>query len=201
MLTFRVLCLVMLGGVVACSPQGHFDHHDRTLVAAAEHFTTEPMRGETRVLQLHVDGDAFDCSMCHDGFSGDLQEEALEGAHANIQFDHGRNLRCLNCHNPENSDAFVSHDGSEIPGNEPTQLCAKCHGPHYRDWEYGVHGRVDGSWTNALGVEQRLDCIQCHDPHQPQFQPMAPAPSVPSTRFERDLRHAATDGVAHDESG
>ena len=55
--------------------------------------------------------------------------------------DHGNNRFCLNCHHPTNRKAFVDYDGSEIAEADVVLLCAKCHGPTYRDWQAGVHGR------------------------------------------------------------
>lgn len=145
----------------------------------------EPVRGALRPLALKVEEDSFACSMCHEGFAGDLNEAALEGAHQNITFDHGLNLRCLNCHNPANSDAYVNHDGSEIPAEQPNALCAKCHGPHFREWNLGVHGRINGVWSEDFGEQMKLACVQCHDPHKPAFDPMVPAEAPVLTRFQR----------------
>jgi hypothetical protein len=150
-----------------------------------EHNTT-PVRGEVRPLAFVLEGDSFACSTCHEGFEGDMGELALEDTHANITFDHGRNVRCLNCHNPENSEAYVNHDGSEIPADNPTLLCAKCHGPHYREWSLDVHGRVNTYWDDRFGEQKKLACVQCHDPHQPRFQPMVPLPPPVHTRFDLD---------------
>jgi hypothetical protein len=153
-----------------------------------------PVRGIRGKLSLHMDGDAFECSMCHEGFAGDLGEAALEGQHADITFDHGRNLLCLNCHHPENADVYVDHGGGEIPGDAPTLLCAKCHGPHYREWEHDVHGRVNLYWDGAYGEQQKLACIQCHDPHRPKFPEMTPEPAPVLTRFQ----HQGAGDSSHD---
>ena len=104
--------------------------------------------------------------------------------HANIDFDHGMNSRCLNCHNANNPDTFINHDGSEIPSDQPSDLCWKCHGPQHRDWVIGIHGRTNGHWAPQFGEQHKLDCIQCHDPHKPHFPMMAPDPSPVLTRFE-----------------
>lgn len=156
-------------------------------VTAGIHDVT-PLRGERGPLRLHVDGDAYECSGCHDGFTGDLSEAALEGEHKNITFDHGRNLLCLNCHHPGNSDAYLDFGGGEIPGDAPTLLCAKCHGPHYREWQHSVHGRVNLFWDARFGQEKRLDCIQCHDPHRPRFPQVKPEPPPVLTRFDLQPR-------------
>lgn len=157
-------------------------------------YDIEPIRGELRPLALHVDGDAVECSFCHDGFTGDLGDAALKDTHSNIVFDHGRNLLCLNCHNPKNADTYVDFGGAEIPGDNPTQLCAKCHGPHYREWNHAVHGRVNGHWDSRYGEQKKLACIQCHDPHRPRIPQMVPKPAPTLTRFE----DVATQGAPPD---
>lgn len=148
-------------------------------------YDTEPLRGERGPLRLHMDGDEYECSFCHEeGFVGDKSKEALEDQHSNITFDHGANLLCLNCHNPKNSDAYVYHDGSEIPGDQPDRLCAKCHGPHYREWQHSVHGRVNKYWDPKYGQQVKLHCIQCHNPHHPKFPQITPNPPPVLTRFD-----------------
>lgn len=153
-----------------------------------------PVRGERGPLRLHRDGDEYECSMCHDGFEGDLGEEALKGEHSDITFSHGLNLLCLNCHHSKNSDVFVYHDGSEIPGDKPTELCAKCHGPHYREWRMAVHGRENAYWDGEKVQRKKLDCIQCHNPHHPRFELMRPERPPVHTRFDLEA-----GGAHHDE--
>ncbi len=156
----------------------------KRVTADVNSYNVTPVRGDRRPLRLHRDGDAFECTVCHDSFPDDIGLKALEGEHKDIVFDHGLNLRCLNCHHPKNSMAYVYHDGSEIPDDQPTRLCAKCHGPHYREWMLGIHGRINGYWTAKLGEQEKLDCIQCHDPHRPRIHAMAPEPPTILTRFE-----------------
>lgn len=162
---------------------------------ALQPYDIAPVRGPTRALRLHRDGDEYPCTSCHEGFTGDLGQAALEGEHNNLTFNHGLNLRCLNCHNPANPDTYVYHDGSEIPGDTPTRLCAKCHGPHYHEWQIGIHGRSNGAWSAGLGPQTVLDCVQCHDPHRPSFQPIEPEPPPVLTRFDLPARQ----GHAHAE--
>ena len=86
------------------------------------------------------------------------------------------NTRCFNCHNRTNRDTFVDDAGGEIPWNQPPLLCGKCHGPVYRDWQHGSHGRTNGYWDKTRGPQERRKCVECHDPHRPPFAPMVPAP-------------------------
>lgn len=143
-----------------------------------------PVRSVPAELALHRDGDAFACSSCHEGFDGDMGQLALEDEHKDISFDHGANASCLNCHSPKNSDAYVDYAGNDIPGNEPTKLCAKCHGPQFREWENGIHGRTNGHWNAKFGEQIKLDCTQCHDPHKPRFAQMVPLHPPRLTRFD-----------------
>jgi hypothetical protein len=157
-------------------------------------YDVAPVRGPVRPLRLHRDGDEIECTMCHEGFTGDKGEEALKDEHADLQFNHGLNMRCLNCHNQNNSMAYIYHDGSEIPGDQPTRLCAKCHGTHYREWMLGIHGRVNKSWDPTKGDQTKLECIQCHNPHHPKFEPMAPMPPPTLTRFESNSNGGKSNG-------
>lgn len=150
-------------------------------------FDTAPVRDVSGPLRLHRDGDAYECSMCHEGYSGDPEIDPLKGEHADIVFTHGLDQHCLHCHNPANSDVYLNHDGTEIPGDQSTLLCAKCHGVLYRDWKIGVHGRRSGFWDSSFGPRPNLDCIQCHDPHAPRFPLMKPDPPPTLSRFSAGI--------------
>jgi hypothetical protein len=150
---------------------------------AANVFDITPVRGELRPLRLRRIGFEYRCSECHNDFESPRRQDELRGEHSDIVFNHGMNLYCLNCHHSTNRDVYVDHDGSEIPPDEPVRLCAKCHGPTYREWELGIHGRQNGYWDTSKGERAKLRCIQCHDPHQPVFQPMKPEPAPARSRF------------------
>jgi hypothetical protein len=135
-----------------------------------------PIRGELRPLRLRRSGFEYRCSECHQTFQRSERHESLIAEHQDIVLNHGRNDYCLNCHHTTNRDAYVTHDGGEISSDSPAELCAKCHGPHYRDWENGAHGRREGFWDESLGEQKRVLCIQCHDPHSPRFPSLRPMP-------------------------
>ena len=97
--------------------------------------------------------------------------------------EHGINSRCFNCHLRGDRNAFADYRGEPIPYDQPQMLCAKCHGPVYRDWTHGVHGRTNGYWDPARGPTHRLRCIECHDPHAPAFAAMKPAPGPHTLRM------------------
>ena len=63
---------------------------------------------------------------------------------------HGRNNDCYNCHDREDLRYFRTKDGTRLGAEQSNLICASCHGPRYRDWELGIHGRQNGYWTLDL---------------------------------------------------
>ena len=148
-----------------------------------------PLRGELRSLRLRRGTFDYACTECHRTFQSPPGRRELVAEHTDVRLDHGSNDYCLNCHHATNRNAYVAHDGSEIPASQPAELCRKCHGPTHRDWERGAHGRRQGHWDAARGERQRLLCIQCHDPHAPKFPKLAP---MPGPQVDRDAAHGPT---------
>jgi hypothetical protein len=152
----------------------------------------------------------YRCSECHRIIPSPETTYRTLTQHREIDLQHGINTHCFNCHHPINRDAFVDDVGNEIPWNQPQLVCAKCHGPVYRDWQHGSHGRTNGYWDTSRGPQIRRKCIECHDPHHPPFPSMKPAPAPQTLRMgpqdhgehseERDPlrigRHAGTDSAA-----
>ena len=127
----------------------------------------------------------MNCAACH------APEEKVElkfdtegkvftpAAHANDVARHGRTIgndHCFNCHVATNLTELHTAGGKHLKLTESTLLCASCHGPSYRDWEAGVHGRRNGFWDAKLGVNERKDCTSCHDPHAPAIRTLKPLP-------------------------
>lgn len=127
----------------------------------------------------------YRCSECHKIIASPAETSRTLTQHREIQLEHGINTRCFNCHHPTNRDAFVDDYGREIPWDQPPVLCGKCHGPVYRDWQHGSHGRTNGYWDRAKGEQTRRRCIECHDPHRPSFPSLAPAPGPQTLRMGR----------------
>ena len=127
----------------------------------------------------------FDCYACHEkGKPPPLrfdtnQNLVIPKEHANVVMghgSHGRNNNCFNCHNETNLELLQTRDGRPVKFSDSPQLCGSCHGPTYRDWEAGAHGRINGYWNRNLGDSNRKDCVNCHDPHSPRFPGREPAP-------------------------
>jgi hypothetical protein len=149
-------------------------------IGAAEGPTPNPQFGPDRVereaLTVRKATFEYECVECHDAQERDPSVREFIGEHGALNFDHGRNDRCFNCHHDTVYDALVGADGEALAHTEHVQLCARCHGPKYRDWKAGAHGRRSGFWDKSRGEQRRTDCIICHDPHRPVFAPIKPLP-------------------------
>lgn len=136
---------------------------------------------------MREDGDVFnfDCYLCHDEDEPPtLRYDAdhnliIPEEHSDITMahgTHGRNNDCLNCHNENNLLALQPRDGRQLDLENSTPLCGSCHGPTYRDWDAGVHGRINGYWNTRAGPATKQICVSCHDPHGPHPPSRNPAP-------------------------
>ena len=134
------------------------------------------------------------CSDCHALFDSASETPPALKQHEDIVLDHGLNDRCLNCHSTKDRDKLVLHGEREIGYDAVVDLCAKCHGPTFRDWERGVHGKTLGSWEIGSAAARRLLCTECHDPHAPAFPAYEPLPGPRTLRTpraeERPAHHA-----------
>ena len=131
------------------------------------------------------DTSGLGCYTCHDKkkpivLNFDAEKNiVLSEAHNDLKLKHGRHNRnniCFNCHDEANLELLQTRDGRELKLLESSPLCSSYHGPTYRDWEAGAHGRISGFWARTVGAFQRQDCVSCHDPHSPKFPPQKPAP-------------------------
>ena len=137
------------------------------------------------LVRTKADLSDFDCYACHERdkpppIRYDTNHIIIiPKAHSNQVMGHGRhdrNNNCFNCHDEHNLERFQTRDGRELKFAESTPLCGSCHGPTYRDWEAGMHGRTSGHWARHIGEHTRRDCVDCHDPHSPKFPGRKPAP-------------------------
>ncbi len=144
---------------------------------------TTPVRAPGLKPEYEVAVFRYECSDCHRILRPSTETYRTLIQHTEIELEHGINSRCLNCHHPTNRDVFVDDFGNEIPWNQPQLVCAKCHGPVYRDWQNGAHGRTNGYWLETAGPQSRRKCIECHDPHRPPFPALHPAPGPHTLRM------------------
>lgn len=177
------LILIVLAGALAANPWPFASPVAIPPATPAWATDPTPIRSPALKPELMLAGYTYRCSDCHKLFPSPAETTRTLTMHREIVLQHGINDRCFNCHNRENRDAFVDDWGREIPWDQPPRLCAKCHGPVYRDWLHGAHGRTNGYWDKSQGLQTRLKCIQCHDPHVPPFPPLQPAPPPDTLRM------------------
>lgn len=150
--------------------------------------------------RILINGFERNCMDCHQIFPAtEIAPKHLQ-QHTHIVLDHGINDRCRNCHDVQDRDRLVMRNGETIGYDEVPLLCAGCHGPTYRDWQVGAHGRINGYWDAELGELKRLKCTQCHDPHDPRrpaMDPVRPLPGPHTLRMGTDVPEAEHDSV-HD---
>lgn len=148
--------------------------------------TATVRRSYADLVRAKEDLSDFDCYACHEkGHPPQLRYDAnqkliVPPEHADVVMghgSHGRNDNCFNCHNESNLTVLQPRDGRELKFENSTQLCGSCHGPTYRDWESGAHGRINGYWDTKLGAAVKKDCVNCHNPHSPRFPGRQPAPA------------------------
>lgn len=101
---------------------------------------------------------------------------------------HGE-LKCDNCHSPDRLTVHLA-DGALLDLADTMRLCAQCHGPQFRDYQRGSHGGMTGFWDLRQGPRSRNNCVVCHAPHSPRFEPRMPAPG-PRDWYLRDKPHAS----------
>lgn len=130
-----------------------------------------------RKVRAEMTFDGAPCQSCHEGKEPMQGNPNKKGVfHEGIRLQHGRNQHCFNCHSRLQPANFANFDGSPITLANIPLLCAKCHGPTYRDWQEGAHGRRTGHWDPKKGGPKSTPCIACHEPHWPVFKPMTAMP-------------------------
>ena len=117
----------------------------------------------------------YPCNSCHTESIPKLKEGYdIQKAHWNINVMHApsNTMNCTTCHNESNLNNLHSITSSEISFNQSYKLCAQCHSTQYNDWVGGAHGKKLGGWAPPT---IKNNCVNCHNPHKPAFEPRWPA--------------------------
>ncbi len=152
---------------------------------------------------INIDGYDRTCKDCHQMFPPRDDPPRALLQHSDVVLNHGINKQCRNCHDTKDRNRLVLRGSEMIGYNDVEVLCAKCHGPTYRDWQHGAHGRTNGYWDASRGVARRLRCTECHDPHNPRvpaMDPVVPLPGPDTLRMGRDhIVHRENEPDKHDD--
>ena len=114
------------------------------------------------------------CSTCHSVRPPNPENKttaSLDEFHQGMQFSHGK-LACYACHNPENSDTLRLADGSAVQYTDVMTLCSQCHSSQATSFAHGAHGGMNGFWDLSRGAQTKNNCVDCHDPHAPNYPKM-----------------------------
>ncbi len=123
------------------------------------------------------------CMECHALFENTKMVPRNISRHRNIVLDHGVNNNCFNCHDAERRDRLAMGGGKTVGYDEVSQFCGKCHGPTWRNWQRGIHGKDIGSWSADDPRRVRYECTDCHDPHAPAYSLVLPLPGPNTIRM------------------
>ena len=183
-----VICLIL--PIYSCSQTNNQVNTEKYNYVASTNdwLDTTPVRGDIGPLLIKRTGFEYTCNECHQDLNSRQKYYQPAGEHRNISLDHGLNVSCLNCHHQEDRNYYSDYGDGKIAPEESYRVCMKCHGPIYRDWEANIHGRVNGYWDAGLGPQLKLDCVQCHDPHSPQFKPLVPMPKPEFSRTKTSIQ-------------
>jgi nitrate reductase cytochrome c-type subunit len=146
-----------------------------------------PPRVATTLKDVHGGSVTVACSTCHTTRPPNHQNktvQTLDEFHSGMAFSHGT-VSCLSCHNPDDYDSLQLADGSRVDFTDVMTLCGQC--PQLKDYEHGVHGGLNGYWDLTRGPQQKNNCVDCHNPHAPQFPKMQPT-FKPKDRFLEKTR-------------
>lgn len=180
-----ILLFVGLTGMFALRSNNGPSRHSIPLVDTNFLNTATVRKSYADLVREGADLSDFDCYACHEKnkpptLRFDTNENLIvPKEHSDIVMghgSHGRNNNCFNCHDENNLTLLQTRDGHEVTFVNSQLLCGSCHGPTYRDWEAGVHGRTSGYWNREMGAIDRKLCVNCHNPHSPKVPGRQPAP-------------------------
>lgn len=143
------------------------------------------------------------CHLCHAywvAIPRSIKTSSPRFAHGDIILDHGGNDRCYNCHHIADRNTYTANDGSTLMTELPEELCRRCHGLIYQDWQHGTHGKWIGQWAPFNKWDRtNITCNQCHDPHAPKFRykTIAPAPMWPEKFIRTEAQATSHDPTLH----
>ena len=196
------LGFVVLAGMFAKNVWGHVAPRTEIPLVDKKFLATTPWRQTySDLVKAKEDLSDYDCYGCHEKnrpppIRYDANQKIIiPKEHSDIVMGHGshdRNNLCYNCHNEQNLVTLQVRDGHEVKFDNIPPLCGSCHGPTYRDWEAGAHGRISGSWNHANAADfTRLSCANCHNPHAPKIPTREPAPGPHLLRATNETSAAA----------
>lgn len=178
------LVLLALAAVFLFTPGGIDDPVPEPVVVDRARLGARPVR-----VAMHdpatIKVATFDlkCLECHALFENKTMVPPEIARHSDIVLDHGINDNCFNCHDIERRDRLTMGPGKTVGFDDSSQFCGTCHGPTWRDWQRGIHGKSVGAWDANDERRIQYGCTDCHDPHSPAFEAGIPLPGPNTIRM------------------
>lgn len=157
-------------------------------------YSTDSVRDPFAAAETTSAGFRFGCNDCHAIMEPPAVARKTIAEHEEIVLHHEQAMTCYTCHSRDDREMLNDIYGTKVSFEESEQLCRRCHGPRYRDWKIGIHGRPMGYWDKTKGESKNLTCVYCHNPHAPRFLPMPPAPPPHHDNFITGSRDADANG-------
>ncbi len=189
--------LLALAGWLATEPPRAAVPIVATAAVTRDRIDPSPLRRmQTDPPSVVIGGYLHHCNDCHRLFESAAERQGPLAQHTEVVLNHGMNDRCFNCHDRKDRQRLTCRDGRMIPFSQVADLCAQCHGTTYRDWQKGMHGKTLGSWDASTGRQHRLVCTECHNPHAPAYERIAPLPAPNTLRMGSPSSgdHGSPDG-------
>jgi hypothetical protein len=155
-------------------------------------YSTHPVREPFVEAQTKTAGFEYACNSCHALMKPPQEPRKLMAEHEEIVMKHEPGMSCYTCHNREDRDMLNDIYGRLVSFEQSENVCRRCHGPRFRDWKRGIHGRPSGYWDEAKGEFMNVTCVYCHNPHEPHFDPMQPSPPPSRDDFMKKDNHTET---------
>ncbi|MFQ5568862.1 MAG: cytochrome C [Rhodothermales bacterium] len=193
------ILLLTAWGLTGCEAGSHHLPHSASLLNRIENDTTRHPNGNLSS-ELHLEGisrievegfaplptfyvqerlsrmEQYPCTECHTEPLAALTRTlpAEKDAHWDVSMQHADEdvMVCATCHTIPESNALQLLNGKNIDFNHSYRQCAQCHTTQATDWAGGAHGKRLGGWAPPRVVST---CTDCHDPHQPGWEPRWPA--------------------------
>jgi len=129
-----------------------------------------------------------ECADCHAGMMNP-ERRVLQDMHDDKKLNHGDGrIWCLDCHDPQNTYSLRSPGERKVTWQKSDELCGKCHAKIQEDFELGIHTKWLGGWDKPKISYQ---CVECHNPHDPEFKKIAPEPAPLRNSGMRQVGHKA----------
>ncbi len=205
-ITSYLLTLLIIVVLCSCKQEGEYHPITDRIEAEGKNYhgnlTSDELLAGTELIKI-TEGDhtfliperkgqikLFACIECHSKPVSQMNGLNEKKAHWDIKLNHanGETMNCTTCHNGNNMNNLNTITGKNVDFNLSFKVCAQCHSSQFEDWKGGAHGKKVAGWPPPRAS---MTCVNCHDPHKPNFETRWPSIYNTEKAKERkeDLEH------------